>query len=158
MEEICAAVTTYRPGGELPERIAGHLKQVGKVVLVDDGGCAAQSQRLSDWFGCYPEVVLCHHTENRGIAAALNSGIQMARQLGYQWILTLDDDTQLLPGASRKLIDAWRELASHLAVAVVGLSWQSDSSQDREAKPVWWKSKRAVITSGSLFPLVVYEE
>jgi polysaccharide deacetylase family protein (PEP-CTERM system associated) len=48
------------------------------LVLVDDASTDNTSQRLAEHFGSDPDVTLLRHPENRGVAAALLTGLQAA--------------------------------------------------------------------------------
>ena len=62
---------------------------------------------------------------NKGIAAALNEGCRRARGLGFDWVLTLDQDSTATPGMVARLsqcIDPGLPLAHD--VAIVAPVWQ----------------------------------
>src|SRR5574340_1121725 len=91
--QICAIMTTYRPGEGLADGVERLRSQVGLVVIVDDGGCEENVASLREWFGDLVGVVLHHNLMNVGIAKSLNEGISIAKRKGFRWVLTLDDDT-----------------------------------------------------------------
>jgi rhamnosyltransferase len=72
-----------------------------------------------------PGVVLIRLEENRGIAAALNLGVRHLAAEGhdYSWVLTLDQDTVLHPGAIRTVLSSLDRVdgSTRAACGVVGL-------------------------------------
>lgn len=84
--KVCAVVTTFSPDEGFPDRIARIQAQVQVVVIVDDGASAVSRERLMRWFvGVHPEIVLLHHATNRGVAAALNTGLEWAGAMGFTY-------------------------------------------------------------------------
>lgn len=81
-------VPIFRPDSAVAQRIERLRAQVATVVVVDDGSGA---DRGSWAFG----IEFLAHESNRGIAAALNTGIERARALGATHVLTVDQDTTL---------------------------------------------------------------
>jgi glycosyltransferase involved in cell wall biosynthesis len=59
------------------------------IVVVDDGSSDATSDMAKT-----KGVVCLRHPENRGKGAALMTGFSQARQLGWEWAITLDADGQ----------------------------------------------------------------
>jgi glycosyltransferase involved in cell wall biosynthesis len=77
----------------LPSRIDGISDM--RVVVIDDGssdGTAEIVRRCND-----PRVVLLRHSVNRGLGAALGTGIEYARQHGADFAVTYDSDGQHAP-------------------------------------------------------------
>lgn len=75
----------------MAERLEGMLGQVAAMVVVDDGSGAGPGALASG-------IEFLSHERNRGIAAALNTGIERARQLDATHVLTVDQDTTLGSG------------------------------------------------------------
>lgn len=162
VNDICAVISTFNPTEAIVENLRRISPQVSRVFLVDDSGSSEMSGRLSEWGKGVHNLVVVTQGANTGQARALNCGISRAKAEGYTWILTLDDDTSVEPDMVERLVDAWRRLASEGAkpVALIGMSYRDtggppgeDSSSDGE----WACEKRGIITSGSLFPIAVFD-
>ena len=82
--------------------------QVTTLQLIDNASAsiALGSVRLPD------NVMLTRSPENRGLAAALNDGVERALRAGARWILTMDHDTLLHDGTVRTMLDAIGACAS----------------------------------------------
>jgi len=158
--DICAIITTYRPESCLVQCVKKLLSQVAEIIIVDDGDSETNVENLGRWFKGMSKVTLSHQTTNSGIAAALNVGVNIAQERGYEWVVTFDDDS--IPDN-----DMVKRLCGHLAriegtqpVGVIGMKRAayncSTATLSRATSPAWL-DKRGIITSGSLFSLRTYE-
>jgi len=160
--DVCAVFTTYCPDSGFPARVERIRRQVGLIVIVNDGESAENVEILKDWFSEMPDVILHHNLVNIGIAAALNIGVSIAKREGFHWVLTLDDDTIVEPDMVKNLIETWNLVTGQggKPVAIMGMS-RSGKHADRfrscPAKGRLFVEKRGIITSGSLMPLDVYD-
>jgi dolichol-phosphate mannosyltransferase len=63
--------------------------EIREIVLVDDGSSDSTWDRLQHLFGAYSWVKLVRHSSNRGITAAIRSGIKASSS---PWVATIDAD------------------------------------------------------------------
>lgn len=91
--ETLAGITLYEPNEKrLQENIDAILPQVDKLICIDNGSeNIIQIRTLLS--SNYPEVELIENRENLGIAKALNQMFEYAKEYGYNWVLTLDQDS-----------------------------------------------------------------
>lgn len=117
--QVCAVLVTHRPElTVLAEQMAALAPQVGHVVVVDN---ASPDPGFRDFCAGHPEMQLLALSENRGLAHALNTGIERARSLaGTSCVLLMDQDSVPAPGMVRELAAALAKLATHGKVAAVG--------------------------------------
>ncbi|MEZ5184637.1 MAG: glycosyltransferase [Candidatus Nanopelagicales bacterium] len=99
-----------------PVGVEAHVREVGAqvddVVVVDDGSVMPVT---------YGGVRCIQLDRNRGIAAALNAGVEEAVRLGATHVLTVDQDSQLPPGYVKELLECGdRAVALGLRPAAVG--------------------------------------
>ena len=159
--DVCAVITTYRPDSAFVDRVSRITSQVGLVVIVDDGESAENVSSLQAWFGDDPHIVLIHNPMNRGIATALNNGVTTAINRGFQWILTLDDDSVVSPAMVQRLLMHLRRASNGKPLGLIGMSFSHlDTPDARLRQPAEGKpaliDKRHIITSGSLFCVSTY--
>jgi rhamnosyltransferase len=161
VRDICAVITTYQPDADFSLRVERVRSQVGKVVIVDDRGNDYNLDILQNWFGELPDVTLHHNSENEGIASSLNRGVAIARSYGYDWILTLDDDSTVGLKMVERLLFYLRQTDDGSPVGLIGMSW----TQSDDCEPVMnvnldrpWMDKCYIITSGSLFSLMTFDD
>ena len=106
MSATTAVVSLFNPTEGVLDNVASLLAQVDNVVVVDDGSPQRPSRILTELeaMGC----TTVRLNENSGIAAALNAGITeaLAAKPKPDFILTMDQDSQLPPGYVQALLDA----------------------------------------------------
>lgn len=98
MSTVVAVIPVFRAPEDLPGRVLALTEQVRTVVLVDDGTDSL------DGFAEHPSIEKVPLSENRGIAHALNVGIERARSIGATHILTLDQDSTAPPGFVERML------------------------------------------------------
>lgn len=69
-----------------------------EVIVVDDGSTDDTQACLATFDD--PRIYVLRYTRNRGVGAARNSGIELARGL---WIIFLDSDDELMPRALSRM-------------------------------------------------------
>lgn len=151
-KNVLAGIVTFNPDKErLLENISAINNQVGKLVIVDNG-----SDNIDEIEACktqFPEMIVYKFGNNRGIAAALNRIGEFAVSENYDYFLTLDQDSVVLPG----LIDAYQK---YLELPKLGLlnCYQTDRNvieKDSEL-PKEVETLTFVRTSGSLMPTALF--
>jgi glycosyltransferase involved in cell wall biosynthesis len=98
-------ITTYNRAGLLPRAIASALDQQWKdteVLVIDDGSSDSTPEVMRG----FPQLRYVRQA-NLGVCAARNRGIREASQ---PWIIFLDDDDRLLPGAIARIASCVAEL------------------------------------------------
>lgn len=92
MNTVCAGIVLYNPAIErLIENVRSIVPQVEMVYLVDNG--SINSVEIDSLFKKESKVLLLKNQNNLGIAKALNQMCVKANEDGFEWILTLDQDT-----------------------------------------------------------------
>lgn len=92
--EVVCVVTAFNPPPDLPDRLLKLRNQVDRIIIVDDGSLPEAQATFDRLLGLNFKVV--RHEANRGIAAALNTGVKWALSKGnVEAIVTLDQDSQL---------------------------------------------------------------
>jgi rhamnosyltransferase len=103
---ICAVVITHNPDGKLLTLLQELERQVKQMIVVDnhsskDGSDLFEKARQSVSF------TLIENPENKGVAAGLNQGFAKAHELGFEWVITFDQDSKPESDMVEKL---WRPL------------------------------------------------
>ena len=89
--KIAAVVILYNPTDEVVKNIHSYLGAIDKLYIIDNSTEPASKIRTS--FPGKENVVYLHDGENKGIASRLNQVIKMAKNDGYDWLLTMDQDS-----------------------------------------------------------------
>jgi rhamnosyltransferase len=157
--DVCAIAVTYHPDSTFPMRIERILRQVGRLVIVDNGSAESEIEMLRGQ-ASNPMITLELNRHNLGIARALNIGIQRAIALGFKWALLFDQDTFIDDGMVRTLLAVHAAFPQRGRLAVVGAGFIDVNAGEQAANPEvaadGWEEVESVITSGSLIPLAVH--
>lgn len=112
--DVAVVVVTYNSEDVIAgffEALPAGMEGVGSVlVVVSDNASGDASVALASEL--WPEAVVVASQENRGYATAINSAVSAAVSVAGKprYVLVLNDDTRLAPGAVRLLMD---ELERH---------------------------------------------
>jgi rhamnosyltransferase len=107
--DVAAVIVTYHPDAARVEAILQALKDdVFQVVVVDNNSRHFDEPRLR---AAHPQVRIKRLSANKGIAAAQNEGIALARSVGAAFVLFLDQDSMPQPGMVATLLAATARLA-----------------------------------------------
>jgi rhamnosyltransferase len=151
---VCAVIVTYYPDSAILDRIQRVARQVGQTLVVDNGSPSSviESIRgLSDKL----TIDLIANPTNEGIARALNAGTRWAASQGFQWVLTLDQDTIVAADMVDTFEAVLRAYPSPACLAVIGSNYRDKVNGKLFFQPttrdVFAGSKIiSVLTSGSL--------
>lgn len=100
---VCAVIVTYNFDDSFFNCIKSIKPQVKEVIVVDNNSnekCKEILYKLNK----SSDIHIIFNDENLGIAGALNKGIKYALEKGYEWIVTLDDDSQATEDMIIKMI------------------------------------------------------
>ena len=158
---VVAVIPAFGPPDAMPSLVEALTAQVDAVVIVHDGPTAAWRDTpriLRDCADRGAEIIT--HDTNRGIAAALNTGVARAfsRQPAPGAVLTLDQDSHIWAGYVAALVAAW-QVAQQAAVPVGLVAPQHvaglpDQSRGRSGDVLLGRDP---IQSGTLLPDTTWE-
>lgn len=168
-ESVCAVIVTYHPDDGIAARVEAVARQVGLVVIVDNGSSECEVQILRGLeTGNTASLIL--NPLNFGVGQALNLGVRTAIARGFRWALLLDQDTDVGGDMVQELIAVYESHPRPESLAVIGSGYNEIHPGRRQtagasAKPApgespeqSWEDAEAVITSGSLLPLDAYQQ
>jgi len=157
---VAAVVVTFHPEPDFAAKLASLLPQVGAIVVVDNGSCPADLPARDDP-SLAGRVEVIANGENRGIGAALNQGLRRAKECGFSWALTLDQDSSPLPNlvaAGGRAFEAYPEPERLAAIGASMVGAAVGGSPDRNHAPAAaYRRMTAVITSGTLQSIQAWE-
>ncbi|WP_195822432.1 glycosyltransferase family 2 protein [Roseobacter sp. MH60115] len=135
--KTAAVVIWYNPEPLFVENLKSYAEHVDHVVVIDNSN-TDNAALLADVAGVHYQAL----HQNLGIAAALNRGFETARQLGAEWVLSMDQDSSF-ESENVSLLLANIETASS-DIAVIGYSETGSTSK------TGLRDVNKVITSGCL--------
>jgi rhamnosyltransferase len=158
--DVCAVLVSFHPDAELPTRLMTISRQVGAVVMVDNGSAGAELEMLRK-SALGPAVGLIENSANLGLASALNIGIRRAAALGYSWVLLLDQDSRVDADMVKTLMAVHESFPDQEHLAIIGSGFRerhrySPKTAKLESCGDEWDELITVITSGSLLSLAAF--
>lgn len=150
---ILAGITIFNPDIEmLKKNIAAIIDQVDGVVCVDNGSTEIEVIE-KDIQNEFPQVEVIKNHANLGIAVALNQMFVFAKEHGFEWVLTLDQDSvcpdNLMTEYKRYM--TFENLGS-LCPVICNRNYENREVLDGE-----YTLMDKCITSASLTPIQVWE-
>lgn len=106
---ICAVIVTYNIGEALHRCVDAIKTQVGHVLIVDNGS-GEPTRRELYLLTASNAVTVILNDRNEGVARAFNQAVHWAQGKGFQWILTLDHDSEATPGMVDELVRGYESL------------------------------------------------
>jgi rhamnosyltransferase len=156
-QTIAAVVVTYNPDATLERNLSAIRAQVDRLLVVDNGSAdlAAVERAVVASDGR-----LVSNSTNLGVASALNQGLRLAKEAGFDWLATFDQDSfvpvDTLPG----LLSIYESHPDREKIAILAASHR-DRVTGRPYQGAFrvleqtakWRSVRAAITSGTVVRL-----
>lgn len=109
-----AVVTLFNPETKVLANLKSYLPYVKELLVVDN---SKEPFDLSSLKKEFSSISILSHSQNLGIAKALNLAIVYAKSKGYHWLLTMDQDSFFSPNEIKKFILYFNEV-NHENVAI----------------------------------------
>lgn len=90
--KIGCCVVLYNPNDGVIENISAYLSFAEKIVVVDNS--IVNIDNIENTLRSWDKIVYLKQNGNVGIAKALNIGLTYLYDLGYEWALTMDQDSK----------------------------------------------------------------
>lgn len=143
-----AVVVVYHPKwSEFCSNLQTYPHGVDRIMVVANSPLSADQKRYLEEQG----IALVQNTDNKGVATALNQAAELATEEGFEWLLTMDQDSSFGPTKSNAL-----HQAMHLApegTAAIGV----ESLRAPEAVPRFVPVP-FLLQSGTLFNLGIWKQ
>jgi rhamnosyltransferase len=117
MNRIFAVVITYFPDEKNIQNLSETAKQVDRLVVVDNGSGTEIEKELDKVALIQSNIEIIKNGKNLGIDKATNIGIKIYID-SYQYVLTLDQDSQLELNMVKLLENSFDEIADQKCVMV----------------------------------------
>lgn len=150
--KVAAAVIIYNPAHSLPHNIASYYPYVDKIYVYDN---SEKPVAFFDW-SLHANIEYYHDGENRGLPERLNAAAQKAIADGFNWLLTMDQDSSFSEKDIKHYLDQFCRFEKKSNVAVFG-PVHSDDLAALQNKAAWHEAD-SLITSGALHNLACHTQ
>ena len=149
-KNVVAVVVLYNPNRLVIKNILTYHSFLENIVVVDNSE-TANEEILNDLKKML-KIHLIVNQENKGIATALNQGIQKAILLGGEWILTMDQDSYFEADMLKNYFKLFDDLNDKVKIAALGPNYEKENSLEQIIKV------ENLITSGTLLNADVFKK
>jgi rhamnosyltransferase len=149
----CAVIVAYEPTKSIFDLILVLKKKLRKIFIIDNSGNDFSNNLLNDLISD-DFLKIKRNSTNKGIATALNQGVKNAIESGFDWVLTLDQDTILKDNFLDLAINSFKNFPNKSEIGAIGLN-----SIDSNGKLNYnnnFTTKDYLITSGMFVPLKIF--
>jgi len=171
----CAVVVTYNPDITALLKLVSQLNKETDFLVIDNGSVAID-ELASSIMGYRRCIELVRLNENKGLAKALNRGINWARSRNYEYVFLFDQDSILCDLFIARMVDAHIEASRFSENGIAAIGPRIINPQTMRQSPfklfskIFWRSDRSfagqgeyfiadfLITSGSLLTLKYIDE
>ncbi|WP_419885076.1 glycosyltransferase family 2 protein [Paenibacillus sp. B-A-8] len=153
-----AVVVTYFPNERFLNLINNLILDfnIEKIIIVDNTD--ANNWILYEDIIKNEKVILIENKENLGIARALNQGIECLASMNFDWVLTMDQDSNIGP----ELLEKYKEFVNKNNTDKIGMLGTNyiDINLNEIKIPGEWNEKEVneVISSGSFLNMKIFSE
>jgi len=148
-QKIIAAVVLYNPSSTILDNISSYITVVNALVVIDNSS-SKNSILIEQLLKTDPKIVYIDNAGNQGIGYALNQAADYAITHGFDWLMTMDQDSFYEDCPA--YIDCFKNAKHKEKVAVFAPNIDKVSvDSDCEVK-----QKELVITSGNLVNLALF--
>jgi rhamnosyltransferase len=177
--KVLAILVTYKPDLDiLRTLLAPALEQADRLVVVDNLSTPQTRQVIWEAAGSGrpgesppPNMELIPNAANAGLGVGFNQGIVRAMELGFDFVLLLDQDSILRPGAIRRLVDEFHALSTRFEVgALQAANLEADGRVNFDSRRRDYYRRRGMyegetsyqglylLNSGAFFPVDVFRK
>ena len=163
MSKVVAIIVSYNPDKNLLDSVNLLISQVEKIIIVDNGSIEAKRKDISSIKDIDNErIEVIFNEENLGIATALNIGVREALKQGFNWILTMDQDSKASKDMVEKMFEVYNNIDEKERKSILSIfpNFVDERIQSIEENLVMntYEYVDADITSGNLVKAEVFDK
>ena len=149
--KVAGIVTLYNPTDKDIKNISTYIDDIDKLYIIDNTEGKDNKDRIPD----NKKIEYIFKNKNLGVATAMNMGAEKALKEGYNWLLTMDQDTTFNPG----VMDKMKEVIAKEDTSKVGIvcPWHHTKLKDKKPKTEY-DDPHDVMTSGNLVNLDIWKK
>ena len=163
MSKVAAIIVSYNPDKNLLDSVNLLISQVEKIIIVDNGSIEEKRKDISSIKDIDNErIEVIFNEENLGIATALNIGVREALKQGFNWILTMDQDSKASKDMVEKMFEVYNNIDEKERKSILSIfpNFVDERIQSIEENLVMntYEYVDADITSGNLVKAEVFDK
>lgn len=152
--KVAAVVILYHPPENVVSNIYTYYSYVDKLFIFDN--TETESSAVKQALLKLPKVEFFQDFKNEGIAKRLNSGAEKALYEHYDWLLTMDQDTNFSESAISNYLSCFHRYEDKANVAMFGTRYSRTAfASSGKCAPA---AIHELITSGMLLNLSLFKK
>lgn len=159
--KVCASIITYNIDEKIIDVVNSIKNQVDYVVIIDNASNEKTVSILRQLEN-KDNINLILNTKNNGIAKALNQGLEFARNMNVEWLLTLDHDSICDEQMIKNMLNTKDRCFDSNEIAIVAPKVFEINKQDfiskRHKENEIYTYVKDCIQSGAMFKVNVFNE
>lgn len=155
ISNIAGVVVLYNPEADVFDNISTYYNSLDKLYVVDNSEVPSEKLLLK-LKKSFSKVEYHHLENNQGIAKALNVAASRAFEEGFDWLLTMDQDSQASEGMVPTLLEVCAKIPKErIGIIAPKYILETDSSELDQNNI---QEVDVVITSGNLLNMCAFKE
>lgn len=151
MYKIAGVVVLYNPEQAVIANIESYINDIDILYVVDNSD--QKQSNIIDALLKNSKIEYINSNGNQGIAHALNIGANKAIEMGYEWLLTMDQDSSFPPIVFKKYLECIQQTLQSKQIAIFSPNYLKANNIEPSCS---FTEKLTTITSGSLLNLHAY--
>lgn len=152
---ICAILITFYPSSQVLRNINKIKQQIQNLIIIDNTPGKNPTETIK-YLIKNSSIHVIKNNQNKGMAKALNQGIDWAEQQGFRWVVTFDQDTEVMDNFLETIILSLSQYHTPELIAAIGANYIIRNSShigiSVKSNNYYFETKD-VITSGCLLSI-----
>lgn len=153
LNRIAGVVILYNPDEVVLDNITSYIDLVDVLLVIDNS--ESTTLDMDSLIQKYPKVIYLPNRCNLGVAPALNLAANKALEAGYDFLLTMDQDSRVTPGMIDIMFDSVKGL-NFLEVGIIAPTHLNYSGMNPNISEPY-SEVLTTMTSGNLLNLKIYK-
>lgn len=163
MRKYSGVVVLYNPEDDVYKNIYSYIDDIDKLYIIDNS--ADNHDEILNKYEFYNKCKYVPLKKNYGLAYALNQGCRMALEDGYDYVLTMDQDSEFEHDAVKIMKNFIEHEEKEYAIVcpnVHSIYFDRKEQREKTAYIRWRKDERLLqnwaMTSGSMMSIRAYSK
>lgn len=151
--KLAGVTLLYYPDVHFFDRLNSYKAHLDKLIIINNSELADHT--LSEKLQSNYNISILHDGENKGIARRLNEAAELALKAGFEWLLTMDQDSFFSERIFEQYLECIKSYEKKQNVALFAVEFDKRLITQKECS---YKKVNYVITSGNIINLRVWEQ
>mgnify|MGYP003291444282 CR=1 FL=1 len=152
MIKLSGVVVLYEPDNEVVDNIKSYLKKLDKLYVIDN----TPNKNNSCMIPKSKKIEYIPYFENRGVSYALNDAAKRSISQGYNWMLTMDQDSSFMNNEISQMLDYIDKNCDNKKIGLVSPWHVIDTNPEKPKEKIDYPVE--VMTSGNIINLKAYKK